>query len=600
MYASKRRQRNFKRVREPQRQSGTSNPSKRHRERLNGEIETVACLLPYDAATISRLDKLSILRLAVAYLQVKAHFTACVHSSCGFPAPVLPLLFTHAYQFMPTPNPFSGHIPTLVDSASGIPLIDSDERFFESISMKALGGFVLALNNEGEVFYVSENVESFLGFHQSDLLHQPLFELIHSEDREDIRMQLDPGYGMPAGCSTVQDLLGTDNLHCLERSVNARFRCLLDNTCGFLRMDMRGKLLSLHGLPSSFLGARPQSALLGLVAICTPFVPPNNGELPSEDTILKSKHQLDCTLISMDPRLHELLELSENELPTPFYSLVHPEDAICLAEAHKEVVKNGSSGLLIYRLSAQKSGRLYYVQSSCRMFFKNGKADSIALTHRILNEVEGTMLLEKRSSLKAKLLSFDDSLLQSPRNLQSAAALPSICVPSTSRESPDEETSRSEATLPFLLRLKKPHPIARHAETEGKAANGQGRPEISEQKAVVLEQTWIPPIQQINPQQPWNEENHQMLPRMPDVMQWTTPEWVTCGGLYTGNFAMPCPPFMPHFPELPSLDNHWQQNEMLIAPSLPHMDDPHMIKPHPFIPYPLGEKVGNLTKAKKR
>ena len=34
------------------------------------------------------------------------------------------------------------------------------------------------------------------------------------------------------------------------------------------------------------------------------------------------------------------------------------------------------------------------------------------------------MLLEKRSSLKAKLLSFDDSFLQSPRNLQSTAALP--------------------------------------------------------------------------------------------------------------------------------------------------------------------------------
>ncbi|VBB33138.1 unnamed protein product [Acanthocheilonema viteae] len=35
------------------------------------------------------------------------------------------------------------------------------------------------------------------------------------------------------------------------------------------------------------------------------------------------------------------------------------------------------------------------------------------------------MLLEKRTSLKAKLLSFDDSLLQSPGNLQSTAALPS-------------------------------------------------------------------------------------------------------------------------------------------------------------------------------
>ncbi|VDO70508.1 unnamed protein product, partial [Onchocerca flexuosa] len=59
------------------------------------------------------------------------------------------------------------------------------------------------------------------------------------------------------------------------------------------------------------------------------------------------------------------------------------------------------------------------------MFYKNGKPETIGLTHRLLTEVEGTMLLEKRTSLRAKLLSFDDSLLQSPGNLQSTAALPS-------------------------------------------------------------------------------------------------------------------------------------------------------------------------------
>lgn len=41
---------------------------------MNGELETVASLLPYDEATVQRLDKLSVLRLAVSYLQIKAHF----------------------------------------------------------------------------------------------------------------------------------------------------------------------------------------------------------------------------------------------------------------------------------------------------------------------------------------------------------------------------------------------------------------------------------------------------------------------------------------------------------------------------------------------
>jgi hypothetical protein len=71
---------------------------------------------------------------------------------------------------------------------------------------------------------------------QSDIVHQSVYELVHSEDREELQRQLMWNSFLPPESANfvLQDILQPENCHLLERSFTVRFRCLLDNTSGFL------------------------------------------------------------------------------------------------------------------------------------------------------------------------------------------------------------------------------------------------------------------------------------------------------------------------------------------------------------------------------
>lgn len=71
---------------------------------------------------------------------------------------------------------------------------------------------------------------------QSDIVHQSVYELVHSEDREELQRQLMWNSFLPAELSglPLAEALAPDKVHHLERSFTVRFRCLLDNTSGFL------------------------------------------------------------------------------------------------------------------------------------------------------------------------------------------------------------------------------------------------------------------------------------------------------------------------------------------------------------------------------
>ncbi|XP_050525781.1 hypoxia-inducible factor 3-alpha isoform X2 [Daktulosphaira vitifoliae] len=379
VYATKRRRRNGKSVKATPKDGGVgkSNPSKRHRERLNAELDTLANLLPFEHNILSKLDRLSILRLSVSYLRTKSYFQVTMHKSKEEQNNVT----SSQYQRSRTcPEPHHLHL-------------DGD------MFLQALNGFLVMLTCDGEVFFATHTIENYLGFHQSDIVHQSVYELVHSEDREELQRQLmwnstiqsEPG--SPAPSITLHEALHPDNGRLLQRSFTIRFRCLLDNTSGFLRLDVRGRIKVIHGQNRKSDELPP----LGLFALCTPFGPPSLLEIPHKEVMFKSKHKLDLSLVSMDQRGKLLLGYCDSELANMGgYDLVHYDDLAYVASAHQELLKTGASGMIAYRVQT-KQETWQWLQTSSRLVYKNSKPDFVISTHRPLMEEEGRDLLGKRT-----------------------------------------------------------------------------------------------------------------------------------------------------------------------------------------------------------
>ncbi|XP_062236841.1 aryl hydrocarbon receptor-like [Platichthys flesus] len=372
-----------------------SNPSKRHRDRLNGELDRLAGLLPFPEDVVSSLDKLSILRLSVSFLRTKNFFSVALKSQ----TPTGLNKLSDQHNDGKTPGSADTQMPE------------------GELLLQALNGFVLAVTAEGIVFFCSHTIQDYLGFHQTDVMHQSVFELIHTEDQQEFRRNLhwalDPPVGPPTDPSTDgesestssclvsynPDQLPPENSSFLERGFICRFRCLLDNSSGFLALNIQGRLKFLHGQsrqPSgSEAGTPPQ---LALFAIATPIQPPAILEIRTRNMIFRTKHKLDFTPMACDAKGKIVLGYTEAELRVrgSGYQFIHAADMLYCAENHVRMMKTGESGLTVFRLLT-KENRWAWVQANARLVYKNGKPDYIIATQRPLVEEEGGETLRKRS-----------------------------------------------------------------------------------------------------------------------------------------------------------------------------------------------------------
>ncbi|KAM6901469.1 aryl hydrocarbon receptor-like [Lycodopsis pacificus] len=478
-----------------------TNPSKRHRDRLNGELDRLTGMLPFSDEVRGRLDKLSVLRLSVGYLKAKSYFngeaSATTWALSGTPRGVLVELLVPEDDDVWTLDPLGGTLDPpggtldplggsldplggtldppggtldppggsldppggtldppggsldppggsldppggtldpLGGSGSCFPgrndflaalqkhVRSANGRNGESVSLdgvtfsegelllQALNGFVLVVTTDGTIFYTSPTIQGFLGFHQSDVVHQSVHDLIHMEDREMFRCQLhfalkpsdshsdvrardgqSSSRALSSSGSSLPQYVPPENSSFLDRSFCCRLRCLLDNASGFLALNFNGRLKYLH------LQGDASPPQLALFAIATPLQPPSVMAIRTKTLIFQSKHSMDFAPVGIDTRGKLVLGYTEIELVTTGsgYQFIHAGDMMYCADNHLRMMKTGDSGFTFFRLLT-KAGRWLWVQANARIVFKGGRPDFIIARQKALTNEEGEEHLHQR------------------------------------------------------------------------------------------------------------------------------------------------------------------------------------------------------------
>ncbi|XP_066544640.1 aryl hydrocarbon receptor 2 isoform X2 [Amia ocellicauda] len=430
IYAAKKRKKPVQKIPKPPAPDGAkSNPSKRHRDRLNCELDKLTSLLPFSEDVRARLDKLSVLRLSVGYLKVKSFFNATMKKN--------------------NVTWLTERVATFGGNGQSVPTIDGVSFSEGDLLLQALNGFVLVVTAEGYVFYSSPTIQDYLGFHQSDVIHQSVFELIHTDDRATFRSQLhfalNPNQFDEQGTEGMQisnsasissnivnydpQLIPPENSSFLERSFCCRFRCLLDNSSGFLALNFQGRLKFLHGQNKMAEDGTLAHSQLALFAIATPVQPPSILEIRTKTFIFQTKHKLDFTPTGCDSRGKVVLGYTETELCMrgTGYQFIHAADMMYCADNHVRMIKTGESGLTVFRLLTKNVGWVW-VQANARLVYKGGRPDFIVARQRALSNEEGEEHLRQRK-------------MQLPFNFATGEAVLYETLPSL-----EDFTGRSKAT----------------------------------------------------------------------------------------------------------------------------------------------------------
>ncbi|XP_051051953.1 hypoxia-inducible factor 1-alpha isoform X1 [Phodopus roborovskii] len=319
------------------------------RSRRSKESEVfyeLAHQLPLPHNVSSHLDKASVMRLTISYLRVRK----------------------------------------LLD-AGDLDIEDEMKAQMNCFYLKALDGFVMVLTDDGDMIYISDNVNKYMGLTQFELTGHSVFDFTHPCDHEEMREMLTHRNG-PVKKGKEQNT---------QRSFFLRMKCTLTS---------RGRTMNIKSATWKVLHCtghihvydtnsnQPQCGykkppMTCLVLICEPIPHPSNIEIPLDSKTFLSRHSLDMKFSYCDERITELMGYEPEELlGRSIYEYYHALDSDHLTKTHHDMFTKGQVTTGQYRMLAKRGGYVW-VETQATVIYntKNSQPQCIVCVNYVVSGI---------------------------------------------------------------------------------------------------------------------------------------------------------------------------------------------------------------------
>uniref|UniRef100_A0A3B5M661 Uncharacterized protein n=1 Tax=Xiphophorus couchianus TaxID=32473 RepID=A0A3B5M661_9TELE len=245
-----------------------------------------------------------------------------------------------------------------------------EDRLMDNLYLKSLEGFVTVVTSDGDMIFLSENINKFMGLTQVELTGHSIFDFTHPCDHEEIR----------------------ENLSLKSAWMDMR-RCRRQNvlTFPFLQvLHCTGQLKMYDGCPSRVLCSYKEPPLTCAILMCEPIPHPSNIDAPLDSRTFLSRHSMDMKFTYCDEKVTELMGYTpEDLLGRSVYEFYHALDSDSVTKSHHNLCSKGQAVSGQYRMLA-KNGGYIWVETQGTVIYnsRNSQPQCIVCINYVLSDVE--------------------------------------------------------------------------------------------------------------------------------------------------------------------------------------------------------------------